>query len=202
MSSDMVHYGDVTWAASQITAVYFCSEWCIVGYGTGAFWDLWIRSFGRIPWYRPWRSGLLECSSRGWLCQMGRLHEARMPAAIQQSSAATRPRIIPPGLRVERRFVRHTQPDARAEMAHCGIRVDFSSWICMKRKSVKLLFRFYDHEPWYSVGIIKLEAKHNFGEVWMSPTHGMIITTFGGDVWVRFWIVSRDAPYGINISMG
>ena len=24
--------------------VHFCSEWGIVGYGTGAFWDLWIRS--------------------------------------------------------------------------------------------------------------------------------------------------------------
>ena len=23
---------------------YFCSEWSIVGYGTGAFWDLWIGS--------------------------------------------------------------------------------------------------------------------------------------------------------------
>ena len=25
--------------------VHFCSEWCIVGYGTGALWDFWIRSF-------------------------------------------------------------------------------------------------------------------------------------------------------------
>ena len=25
-------------------AHHFCSEWSIVGYGTGAFWDLWIRS--------------------------------------------------------------------------------------------------------------------------------------------------------------
>ena len=24
--------------------VHFCSEWSILGYGTGAFWDLWIRS--------------------------------------------------------------------------------------------------------------------------------------------------------------
>ena len=29
---------------SEQKCAHFCSEWCIVGYGTGAFWDLWIRS--------------------------------------------------------------------------------------------------------------------------------------------------------------
>ena len=27
---------------------HFCSEWSIVGYGTSAFWDLWIRSIPNI----------------------------------------------------------------------------------------------------------------------------------------------------------
>ena len=29
---------------SEQKCAHFCSEWSIVGYGTGAFWDLWIRS--------------------------------------------------------------------------------------------------------------------------------------------------------------
>ena len=29
---------------SEQKCAHFCSEWNIVGYGTGAFWDLWIRS--------------------------------------------------------------------------------------------------------------------------------------------------------------
>ena len=29
---------------SERKCVHFCSEWSIVGYGTDAFWDLWIRS--------------------------------------------------------------------------------------------------------------------------------------------------------------
>ena len=29
---------------SEQRCAHFCSEWSIVGYGTGAFWDLWIRS--------------------------------------------------------------------------------------------------------------------------------------------------------------
>ena len=29
---------------SEQKCSHFCSEWCIVGYGTYAFWDLWIRS--------------------------------------------------------------------------------------------------------------------------------------------------------------
>ena len=35
---------------SEQKCAHFCSEWCIVGYGTGASWDLWIRSilFGRV----------------------------------------------------------------------------------------------------------------------------------------------------------
>ena len=32
---------------SEKKCAYFCSEWCIVGYGTGALWDLWIRSYIR-----------------------------------------------------------------------------------------------------------------------------------------------------------
>ena len=28
---------------SEQKCTHFCSEWSIVGYGTGAFWDLWIR---------------------------------------------------------------------------------------------------------------------------------------------------------------
>ena len=33
---------------SEQKCAHFCSEWSIVGYGTGAFWDLWIWS---IPAY-------------------------------------------------------------------------------------------------------------------------------------------------------
>ena len=29
---------------SEQKCVHFCSEWCIVGYGTGVLWDLWIWS--------------------------------------------------------------------------------------------------------------------------------------------------------------
>ena len=29
---------------SEQKCAHFCSKWCIVGYGTGAMWDLWIRS--------------------------------------------------------------------------------------------------------------------------------------------------------------
>ena len=29
---------------SEQKCAHFCTEWSIVGYGTGAFWDLWIRS--------------------------------------------------------------------------------------------------------------------------------------------------------------
>ena len=29
---------------SEQKCAHFCSEWSIVGYGAGAFWDLWIRS--------------------------------------------------------------------------------------------------------------------------------------------------------------
>ena len=31
---------------SEQKCAHSCSEWCIVGYGTGALWDLWIRSIG------------------------------------------------------------------------------------------------------------------------------------------------------------
>ena len=33
---------------SEQKCAHFCSEWCILGYGTGAFWDLWIRSILNI----------------------------------------------------------------------------------------------------------------------------------------------------------
>ena len=29
---------------AELKCAHFCSEWCIVGYETGALWDLWIRS--------------------------------------------------------------------------------------------------------------------------------------------------------------
>ena len=29
---------------SEQKCAHFCSEWCIVGYGTAALWDLWIRA--------------------------------------------------------------------------------------------------------------------------------------------------------------
>ena len=34
---------------SEQKCTHFCSEWCIVGYGTGALWDLWIRSIDMYP---------------------------------------------------------------------------------------------------------------------------------------------------------
>ena len=33
---------------SEQKCVCFCSEWSIVGYGTGAFWNLWIRSIRTV----------------------------------------------------------------------------------------------------------------------------------------------------------
>ena len=33
---------------SEQKCAHFCSEWSIVGYGTGAFWDLWIRSITQL----------------------------------------------------------------------------------------------------------------------------------------------------------
>ena len=33
-----------TMCHSEQKCAHFCSEWCIVGYGTGALWDLWIWS--------------------------------------------------------------------------------------------------------------------------------------------------------------
>ena len=33
---------------SEQKCTHFCSEWSIVGYGTGAFWDLWIKSIWRL----------------------------------------------------------------------------------------------------------------------------------------------------------
>ena len=42
---------------------YFCSEWCLVGYGTGALWDLWDWSIGikqSKTWY--WSSNYMHVS--------------------------------------------------------------------------------------------------------------------------------------------
>ena len=39
---------------SEQKCAHFCSEWCIVGYGTGALWGLWMRSLLR---------GFMSCSS-------------------------------------------------------------------------------------------------------------------------------------------
>ena len=39
---------------SEQKCAHFCSEWSIVGYGTGAFWDLWIRSIAPVPVKQPW----------------------------------------------------------------------------------------------------------------------------------------------------
>ena len=33
---------------SEHKCAHFCSEWCIVGYGTGALWDMWDWSIGMI----------------------------------------------------------------------------------------------------------------------------------------------------------
>ena len=59
----IVGYGTgASWDLEQ-KCVHFCSEWCIVGYGTGASWDLWDRSIaccydcGRVP-TDCWYSGI------------------------------------------------------------------------------------------------------------------------------------------------
>ena len=38
---------------SEQKCTHFCSEWCIVGYGTGALWDLCNRSTTIPQWSRP-----------------------------------------------------------------------------------------------------------------------------------------------------
>ena len=43
---------------SEQGCAHFCSESSIVGYGTGAFWDMWIRS---IPASKPWRIWVYIC---------------------------------------------------------------------------------------------------------------------------------------------
>ena len=40
---------------SEQKCAHFCSEWCIVGYETGAFWDLWIRS---VKHTKAWRTSM------------------------------------------------------------------------------------------------------------------------------------------------
>ena len=37
---------------SERKFAHFCSEWGIVGYGTRAFWNLWIRSFDILQFHR------------------------------------------------------------------------------------------------------------------------------------------------------
>ena len=37
---------------SEQKCAHFCSEWSIVGYGTGAFWDLWNGSIDSTNWYK------------------------------------------------------------------------------------------------------------------------------------------------------
>ena len=49
---------------SEQKCSHFCSEWCIVGYGTGALWDLWIRSIG-ILLLRNVLSRMCICDSSG-----------------------------------------------------------------------------------------------------------------------------------------
>ena len=38
----------------HIMMTHFCSEWCIVGYGTDALWDLWISSVTSSQVVRQW----------------------------------------------------------------------------------------------------------------------------------------------------
>ena len=57
---------------SEQKCAHFCSEWCIVGYGTGALWDLWDWSIGghvSYPIDSPIASRLGPCSSL-WPCDM------------------------------------------------------------------------------------------------------------------------------------
>ena len=93
---------------SEQKCAHFCSEWSIVGYGTGAFWDLWIRSFlhTALPWLklcinhnfnstdivRPWGSAMIRCLlgySENWPCYND---------SILYTAAAARARSQRPGL--------------------------------------------------------------------------------------------------------
>ena len=44
-----MHLSYPTMLHSEQKCAHFCSEWSIVGYGRGAFWDLWIRSSALVP---------------------------------------------------------------------------------------------------------------------------------------------------------
>ena len=44
LTNTTVHLSHIPQCTIQNRNVHFCSEWCIVGYGTGALWDLWICS--------------------------------------------------------------------------------------------------------------------------------------------------------------
>ena len=41
-TNHMIHLSHAPQCIIQKRNVHFCSEWCILGYGTGALWDLWI----------------------------------------------------------------------------------------------------------------------------------------------------------------
>ena len=49
---------------SEQKCAHFCSEWSIVGYGTGAFWDLWIRSVGSTRIFYVWRAVRSDMKAR------------------------------------------------------------------------------------------------------------------------------------------
>ena len=72
---------------SEQKCAHFCSEWCIVGYGTGALWDFWISQLTdpNIDWGTPhlhWNMGKEQCI-------MGSPHQWEFPpfskAADRQS---------------------------------------------------------------------------------------------------------------------
>ena len=54
---------------SEQKCAHFCSEWCIVGYGTGALWDLWIWCIRRhhaceqtLGWTRLYSLNIVLCN--------------------------------------------------------------------------------------------------------------------------------------------
>ena len=62
---------------------HFCPEWCIVGYDTGALWDLWVRSIKnpqnnthRNPLFpskeNVWRLELIHCDVIWWFTDKSR----------------------------------------------------------------------------------------------------------------------------------
>ena len=45
---------------SESKCAHFCSEWCIVGYGTGELWDLWIGLTVKQIWQAHWGLNLYK----------------------------------------------------------------------------------------------------------------------------------------------